>query len=85
MNASLAGRTITVGGFCAGLLLLLADNPAWLAIAVFLLFAGLAAAHRRWRVPMTWFKARGTRLIASVRKPRAATTETKTGAAIERA
>jgi hypothetical protein len=85
VNASLAGRSIAVSGFCIGLILLLADNPAWFAMAVFLLFAALAAAYRRWGLPMTWFKVRAARLIASVRRTRTATAETTAGAAIERA
>ena len=85
MNASLAGRSISIGGFCIGAILLLAGNPAWFAIVVFLLFAALAAAYRRWGVPMTWFKTRGALLIASLRKTRVAAPETTTGAAVERA
>jgi hypothetical protein len=85
VNASLAGRSIGISGFCIGLILLLAGSAAWFAIAVFLLFAALAAAYRRWGVPVTWFKTRGALLIAGARKTKAVTTETKTGAAIERA
>ncbi len=84
MNASLAGRTIAVGGFSFGLVLLIAGNPAWLAVVVFILFAALAAAYRRWGVPMTWFKVRAARLVTRWRKS-TAVADTKTGAAVDRA